>query len=343
MRENKVNENFMKILSVLLLCALLCLTGCKKEDTVSLSDTLRAEADSATEQTFEVFSVPVATATPAPLKTIHIGRAIAGGSGTEYSLKKTVLAEAKGFTFRAESMRVNRYGDHILSVSWQNSTDTTYLILPEKVCVNGYCFDPMWVGTAEPNSSGKGEICFYAEGMQELGLNFCDEIAFTLSVSAEDALFVEYLLRDVAVNLRPTGITEGSVACPGVQHREGEILLMSGNGLYCLLLGPETEYDASVYGCVLCLWLENGTDTTLTFQLDGVAINGEAIDPYWAEELPANTRAYSRIFFTKEDMEKKGILSLDALEGKLCVYDSATFETVAEEEISYKPAGMSEE
>lgn len=330
----------MKILTVLLLCLLLCLTGCKQAEDISLSDTLRAEADSA-EETLETESVlaPVATATPTPLKTRLVGRARQGGSGTEYTLTKTELVREKGLTFRAEKMSVNRYGDHVLSVSWQNSTSVTYLILPENVVVNGYCFDPMWVGTAEPNSAGTGEICFPAEEMALRGLSFCDEITFTLSVSAEDALFTDYLVRDAAVTLRPTGVTEETVSCPGVQHRDGEVLLMNTDGLTCLLLGAETDYDPSTYASVLVLWLENETDVNLTFQLDSVAVNGEEIDPYWAEALGPHTRAYSRVFFTRDDLNSKDILSVDALEGKLCVYNSATYETLTEAEFTYYPAG----
>lgn len=333
----------MKILFVLLLSLALCLTGCQKTEAIPLSEAVRAEADSGEDLVLEYDGAPVPTATPAPMKTAHIGRARQGGSGTAYTLEKTVLAEAPGFTFRAEGMSVNRYGDHILSVSWQNSTGKTYLILPESVTVNGYCLDPMWVGTAEPNSSGTGEICFAAEEMALLGLSFCDEITFTVSVSAEDALFTEYLLRDAAVSLRPTGVADPVVACPGVRHRDGESLLMSSNGLTCLLLGTETDYDTSTYACVLLVWLENDTDRTLTFQLDSVAVNGEAIDPYWAEQLPPRTRAYSRIFFTREDLDAKGILSVDALEGTLCVYDSETYATLAEAECIYRPAGTAED
>ena len=340
MRMNERILNFMKILTALLLCLLMCLTGCKQEEPGTLADAVLAEADSAEEEAEEY--APHATATPAPLKTGHIGRPVSGGSGTAYTLAQTVLAEAKGFVFRAESMSVNRYGDHILAVSWRNSTDKTYLILPGSVCVNGYCFDPMWVGTAEPNSSGTGEICFNAEDMALIGLSFCDEISFTVSVSAEDALFTEYLIRDAAVTLRPTGVTEETVACPGVAHREHEVLLLNRTGLTCLMLGPETEYDTSTYACVLLVWLENGTDTPLTFQLDAVAINGEPIDPYWAEALPPHTRAYSRIFFTREDLNEKGIAAVDALEGKLCVYHSETYETVEEADCLYYPAGTAE-
>lgn len=334
----------MKKLAVFLLCLLLFLTGCKQAEDVSLSEALRIQADSADETAEEDPALaPLATATPAPLKTRLVGLARQGGSGTEYTLEKTILAQEKGFTFRAEKMSVNRFGDHVLSVSWQNSTSVSYLILPENVVVNGYCFDPMWVGTAEPNSSGTSDICFAAEEMAQLGLTFCDEISFTLSVSAEDALFTEYLLKDMEISLRPTGVTEETVFCPGVQHRDGEELLMSADGLTCLLLGPETDYDASTYACVLLLWLENGTDTALTFQLDGVAVNGEEIDPYWAEELGPRTRAYSRVFFTRDDLNEKDILSVDALEGRLCVYNSATYADVTEAEFTYRPAGTAED
>lgn len=333
----------MKKLVLIFLCLLL-LTGCRQAENVPLSETLRAQADSAEEETDPIDApAPVSTPTPAPLKTLHIGRARTGASGTEYTLTKTVLAQAKGFTFRAEGMSVNRYGDHVLSVSWQNSTSVSYLIIPENVVVNGYSFDPMWAGTAEPNSSGKSEICFPAEEMALLGLSFCDEITFSLSVSAEDALFTDYLIRSEEVKLRPTGLTEETVACPGVQHREGEVLLMNENGLACLLLGQQTEYDTETYGCVLLVWLENGTDAELTFQFDGVAVNGEEIDPYWAEKLEPHTRAYSRVFFAREDLNEKAIVSVDALEGKLCVYNSATYETLTETEFTYRPAGTAED
>ena len=330
-----------KYLPLLLLCLLLW-AGCEKKEETSLTDSVRLAAGSGAEETeAEEAAAPTAQAvrTPVPGAAMTIGRAGQGKTGTEYTLAETVLYKTEDFLFAVKNMSINRYGDHILSVTWTNRTDKTLLIRPENVVVNGYSLDPMWMGTAEANTSASGEICFAAEDMALIGSEYIDSLTFDLAVSEEEGLYAATEAA-VSVSLRPTGIPqEETVRCPGVEHREGESILLETEAFDCLLLGEEetSAYDTEKYACVLLVFLENRREEAVIFSMDAVAVNGEEIDPYWAEKVPANTRAYSRVFFTREDFDKAGILSTDAVEFTLTVYLEGETENLTEAECVYRP------
>jgi hypothetical protein len=84
-----------------------------------------------------------------------------------------------------------------------------------------------------------------------------------------------------------------------------------------------TEFDPNGdWGATFTCLLENKTDKTLMFSLDGVSVNGIMCDPYWAEEVAPGKNAYSEISWSDSMLEGYGINYIENVEGTLTVYDS---------------------
>lgn len=96
------------------------------------------------------------------------------------------------------------------------------------------------------------------------------------------------------------------------------------------------------FGYTVNVRCENRSDRTLMFSWDECAVNGWAVDPFWAEEVSAGNRANSRIVFSRDELERCGIQSVDEISFELRVYDSDdwTADDVAEAEFAIYPTGL---
>lgn len=324
------------ILPAIFACALL-LAGCEiKKPDPDPEESLRLLAASG--ETVQEAEAPAPAATEKPPVYLTAGYQKPGAHGTAYTLPETALFSNGAFSFTVTGMQKTAEGDHALTVSWKNSGAEPLMIMFDDVIASGYAMDPFFAALAEPFSSGEGVALFLKEQTEPLGLDFIDSLSFTLSVCPEDRLFTEYLAKEPCV-LRPTGLEEQAVLVPAIPHQSAEEQFLGADGLVFVIEGPDKSYEASEdYALVLGVFLENGSGEALTFSLDGVTINGAALDPYWAERLPAGARALSRVYFTREDYEKNGVTGFDAMEFVLRVTDES-YNTVKEISGTYRQQG----
>jgi hypothetical protein len=79
--------------------------------------------------------------------------------------------------------------------------------------------------------------------------------------------------------------------------------------------------DNSLLGTDMQVILENKTEKNLMYSIDNVAVNGFAVEPFWATSVSAGKKAVSTITFYTSDIEKYGITSLDEIEFTLRIYN----------------------
>jgi len=98
------------------------------------------------------------------------------------------------------------------------------------------------------------------------------------------------------------------------------------------------------WGPTLTVFCENKTeDTSLTFSMDMVAVNGYMLDPLWATTVAAGKKTNSDVTFFSSDLEMTGITSLDEVEFQLNIYDSEDWsvENFVSDWFTVYPTGLS--
>lgn len=74
-------------------------------------------------------------------------------------------------------------------------------------------------------------------------------------------------------------------------------------------------------GLELSVYLENNTDNNVMFSSDDSSINGYMIDPYWATSVLPNSSSYSKIRWSKQNLEDNLIFDIEEIEFELSVSD----------------------
>lgn len=325
---------------ILTFAALLAVLGLMAGCSLKKEDDPEALLRSYAQQGETIAEEAGAAVTPAPVKAAvsTAGAEKKGAHGISYTAQKETLFSSSSFTIQSEGVQKTAEGDDALLLSWKNTGDKNLIALLEDVVVNGYAIDPFFAAGAEAHASGEGTVLFLKELTAPLGLDYIDEIRFTLTVCPEDAVYTDYLAHE-SLTLFPTALNGETVYVPAAPHINGEEEFLNAGGLVFLVYGPDESYETSEdYALVLSVFLENAGDAPLTFSLDGVTVNGESIDPYWAELVPAKARQLSKIYFTREEFEKHGLTAFDAMEFVLRINDE-DYNTVKEVSGTYKPLG----
>ena len=81
------------------------------------------------------------------------------------------------------------------------------------------------------------------------------------------------------------------------------------------------EVAEDSWGKAFQCFAENKTGKNLVLTWDDASINGYMVEPYWAVQLPAGTKAYTDVSFMKEDLEKNEITDIQEVEFTLRAYD----------------------
>lgn len=75
------------------------------------------------------------------------------------------------------------------------------------------------------------------------------------------------------------------------------------------------------WGYTANVFLENTTDKSLMFAMDGVSVNGVMSDPFWASEVASGKKSNESISWSSSSFEEAGIEAVTEIEFRLRVYD----------------------
>jgi hypothetical protein len=200
-----------------------------------------------------------------------------------------------------------------------NKTDKNLMFSGEDVSVNGVMCDPYWASEVASGKSAYCEVTWMTASLQKCGINYLSEVELTLRVYDADDWTADDLYRDNLViqlygpsSLPPVSevvYTHGFAEQTLVDN--GEIAVIARD------FNPEGEW-----GPTLVLYIENNTDKTLTFSMEGVSVNDFMCDPYWICEVSPGKVAYSEVSWMSSAVEANGISAFEKVDFTLRVYDS---------------------
>lgn len=107
-----------------------------------------------------------------------------------------------------------------------------------------------------------------------------------------------------------------------------------------------TGFEENAYlGTQMHVYLENKTDRTLMFSLDGVSVCGVMHDPLWAEEVTPGKKANSIVYFDTFTLSEQGVEALDEISFRLHVIDNDNWmdEPIVDDTFQIFPTGLTAE
>mgnify|MGYP000982538385 CR=1 FL=1 len=88
-----------------------------------------------------------------------------------------------------------------------------------------------------------------------------------------------------------------------------------------------------LYGPELNVAVENNSPQDITVQARSCAVNGAMVDAVFSCDVPAGETARDRIIFLSESLEEAGIRTIRNIELRICVFDTESWETIAQSDL----------
>lgn len=218
-------------------------------------------------------------------------------------------------TFKITAIEEDSFWGYTLNAYIENKTDLDLMFSMSNVSVNGFMCDPFWASTITAGMKSNEEIRFLSEDFEVNGITTVTDITFTLEVYDNNDWSADHLISDV-YTIYPRG--EDAVEHTTREPQAGDIVLFDDENCTMIVTGfiPDSllGYDVNVY-------LENKTDKTLMFSINGASVNGYMCDPLWATTVAPGKRANTAISWLASDLEENEITEVEVLTLPISVYD----------------------
>lgn len=116
---------------------------------------------------------------------------------------------------------------------------------------------------------------------------------------------------------------------PGAKVSTDGTVLYNKNGITITAKGLTDEF----LGTGLKLLIENNTGKSITVQARDTSVNGYMISPLLSEDVAPGKRANTTMTFMSSNLADNGITKITEIETSFHIFDTATWDTVADTEI----------
>ena len=239
-----------------------------------------------------------------------------------YVLKDYTVLDDENCTVTLTEIKDSAFGMLSFGIYVENKTEQTLMFSLDEVTVNGYLNDPLWAVEVAPGKKNNSTFDFSKDSLEKYGLLPIDELRFNLRVYDSEDWAAESLVDD-DFTVYPTGKTADAVTYPERLKVDGEQVVVDNDKGTLIIQSVEPD---GFWGYTLNVYMENKTDSDMTFSWDDVSVNGYMVDPYWASSCPGHSAAYSSISFSDSDFEENGIEEVEEIEYTLRMYNSEDYE-----------------
>ena len=217
-----------------------------------------------------------------------------------------------------------------VKVRLENKTaDKNMTFSVSSACVNGVAWNPFFLATVGPGLTGVEDISFLDSTLQELIPEFTD-VEMTVRVYDADTWTDEYALE--SFHYYPMGEDKATTFVRKAQPTDTVIVDTDQISISVIAYDPE-----NFWGYAAHFYLENKTDTALTFSADNVAINGVMCDPYWAVTVPAERVTVSVMSWLDSSLKEHEITEIEEIQMELTVNNAEEFTNLFDETVTLKP------
>lgn len=246
-------------------------------------------------------------------------------------MTEAVLFDDENCSFTVSLASENAHLGMTLDALCVNKTDSSLMFTWNTVSVCGYLYDPLWSQEVGPGESVSSVIYIDTFQLEQLGITSVDEIEFTLHIfDMEDFMAEPYA--NTVCTIYPTGLNPDSVVYPQRASVDGEQVITTENGVEFII----ESFDSTGSTYSLRCYLGNRTENMLLYAWEDVSVNGCAIDPMFALEIPAGKQTYGNVSFFLGQLRDLGISDVEEISFRLNVTDSISGEAVLDQVFTFR-------
>ena len=240
--------------------------------------------------------------------------------GVDVSIEEQVLVDQDGIKITAlEYVKDSIWGDGI-KVLIENETDKDVMVGCNALIVNDYMINDLFASEVAAGKKSNETIYLSSSELKAAGIDTVGRIEIYFHVYDTDSY--DKIFDSDCVTIETSAIDSIDTTA----NDEGTELY---NDCGIRIIGKTVD-ENSFWGTAILLYIENQSGNNVGISVDDLSINGFMLTPYFSTTVYDGKKCIDDITIMSSELEENGIESIDEVELKFRVYNSDSYETIAE-------------
>ena len=240
--------------------------------------------------------------------------------GVDVSIEEQVLVDQDGIKITAlEYVKDSIWGDGI-KVLIENETDKDVMVGCNALIVNDYMINDLFASEVAAGKKSNETIYLSSSELKAAGIDTVGRIEIYFHVYDTDSY--DRIFDSDCVTIETSAIDSIDTTA----NDEGTELYNDGG----IRIIGKTVDENSFWGTAILLYIENQSGNNVGISVDDLSINGFMLTPYFSTTVYDGKKCIDDITIMSSELEENGIESIDEVELKFRVYNSDSYETIAE-------------
>ena len=240
--------------------------------------------------------------------------------GVDVSIEEQVLVDQDGIKITAlEYVKDSIWGDGI-KVLIENETDKDVMVGCNALIVNDYMINDLFASDVAAGKKSNETIYLSSSELKAAGIDTVGRIEIYFHVYDSDSF--DNIFDSDCVTIETSAIDSIDMTA----NDEGTELYNDGG----IRIIGKTVDENSFWGTAILLYIENQSGNNVGISVDDLSINGFMFTPYFSTTVYDGKKCIDDITIMSSELEENGIESIDEVELKFRIYNSDSYETIAE-------------
>ncbi len=236
------------------------------------------------------------------------------------SIEEQTLIEQDGIKITAlEYVSDSIWGDGI-KVLIENETDKDVMVGCNALIVNDYMIHDLFASDVAAGKKAKETIYLSSTELKAAGIGTVGRIEIYFHVYDSNTYDLLFDSDCVTIETSAVGSMDTTANDEGTE-------LYNEDGIRII---GKTVDENSFWGTAILLYIENMSGRNVGINVDDMSINGFMLTPFFSTTVYDGKKCVDDITIMSSDLENNGITSIDEVELKFHIYDSDSYETIAD-------------
>lgn len=237
----------------------------------------------------------------------------------DVTIEEQVLVDQDGVKITAtEYVTDSIWGDGI-KLLIENDSDSDYTVGCDALIVNDYMITDLFVSEIAAGKKANETMYLSSSGLKAAGIDNVGKIEMYFHAYNSDW---DYIFKEAYSEIQTS-----AYANMDTTPNDAGMELYNENGVRIV---GKTVDEGSFWGTAVLLYCENTSGKNVGISVDDMSINGFMMSPFFSTTVYDGKKSIDEITIFSSDLEENGIESIDEVELKFHIYNSDTYDTIAD-------------
>ena len=238
----------------------------------------------------------------------------------DVAVNEQVVLDEQGLKITVLSLDMENWFGPTLSLLIENNTEKNLTVQARNTSVNGAMMDPYFSCDVAAGKKANSDLSFISTDFSDAGITTLQTVELSFYVYETDTWDDVFSSGLITIQTAAPASFQQTFDDAGTE-------VFSEKGIRFVVQRLDND---PVWGSNVRVYVENNSDRSITVQLTDVSVNGFMIDPYYYSALLPGKVAFDRITFSQTDFDDNHISSIETIEFRIHVYDTDSWDTVAD-------------